>query len=264
MNAVFELDKYKLRHSFGAASVSYDGVASLQRSVGLKLLEQANPEALSGTVLDLGCGTGFLTGKLLGFTNIERLIALDIAMPMLQTARQKLGEPDKLHYVCGDAESPVFGAGSVDAVVSNLALQWCRDLTGMFGGLYRTLKPGGFLIFSTFGPRTLGELKQAWAEVDDYPHVNEFYRESELKVCLAEAGFKDIIVRSEIYRPVYRSVLDLMKELKNMGAHNVSLGRNKKLTTKNQLARVIDAYPLSDEDRRPVATFEAFIVSARV
>src|SRR5690606_35894357 len=100
-----ELDKNKLRHSFGTASVSYDGVAALQRSVGMKLLEQAVPEILSGTVLDLGCGTGFLTGKLLGFTHIERLIALDIAMPMLQTARQKLGESDKLYYVCGDAES---------------------------------------------------------------------------------------------------------------------------------------------------------------
>lgn len=264
MTAVFELDKHKLRQSFGSASASYDGVAALQRSVGLKLLREAVPGNLSGTVLDLGCGTGFVTGKLLEHPAVERLVALDIAMPMLQTARNKLGAPDRLHFVCGDAENPGFAADSVDAVVSNLALQWCRDLAGLFGELQRILRPEGLLAFSTFGPRTLGELKHAWAEVDDYPHVNEFYQAAELRRCMHQAGFKEIVVRSETYQPVYRTVLDLMKELKNMGAHNVASGRNKRLTTKNQLTRMIDAYPLRLGDRRPVATFEAFIVSARV
>lgn len=262
MSALFELDKTKLRQSFGSASLSYDRVAGLQRTVGLNLLQRLAPAQLTGTVIDLGCGTGFLTGALLNAEDIERIVALDIALPMLHAARQKLGNAGRLHYVCGDAESPPLNTNSADTVVSNLALQWCRDLTAVFCGLHRILKPGGGLVFSTFGPHTLCELKQAWAEVDDYHHVNEFYHETEIRRCLADAGFKEIAVQSEIYRPIYGSVLELMKELKSMGAHNVSSGRNKRLTTKQEMASMIEAYPLNDAIIK--ATFEVFIVSARV
>ncbi len=262
MSAIFELDKTKLRQSFGSASLSYDRVAVLQRQVGLSMLQQAVPAKLSGIVVDMGCGTGFLTKALLNAEDIERIVALDIALPMLHAARQKLGDAGRLHYVCGDAESPPLHTNSVDTVVSNLALQWCRDLTAVFCGLHRILKADGELFFSTFGPQTLCELKQAWAEVDDYHHVNEFYHETEIRRCLADAGFKEIVVHSEIYRPAYGSVLDLMKELKSMGAHNVSSGRNKRLTTKQEMTSMIEAYPLNDANIE--ATFEVFIVSARV
>ncbi|WP_404360655.1 malonyl-ACP O-methyltransferase BioC [Methylotuvimicrobium sp. KM1] len=262
MSGVFELDKTKLRESFGSASLSYDRVAGLQRTVGLNLLQRVEPAQLTGTVVDLGCGTGFLTKALLDAENVERIVALDIALPMLHAARQKLGDTGRLHYICGDAESPPLNTSSVDTVVSNLALQWCRDLTAVFCGLHRILKADGELVFSTFGPQTLCELKRAWAEVDDYHHVNEFYRETEIRRCLADAGFKEIAVQSEIYRPVYGSVLDLMKELKSMGAHNVSSGRNKRLTTKQEMTNMIEAYPLNDANIE--ATFEVFIVSARV
>ncbi|PKM36413.1 MAG: malonyl-[acyl-carrier protein] O-methyltransferase BioC [Gammaproteobacteria bacterium HGW-Gammaproteobacteria-10] len=262
MSAVFELDKTKLRESFGSASHSYDRVAGLQRQVGWSLLQQAAQEKLSGVVVDLGCGTGFLTQALLNAENIALIVALDIALPMLKAAREKLGDEDRLHYICGDAESPPLNTNSVDTVVSNLALQWCRDLTSVFSGLHGILKPGGELAFSTFGPQTLRELKRAWAEVDDYHHVNEFYRETEIRHCLSNAGFKEITVQSEIYRPVYGSVMDLMKELKSMGAHNVSSGRNKRLTTKQEMTRMIEAYPLNGAEIE--ATFEVFIVSARV
>ncbi|GAB4255078.1 MAG: malonyl-ACP O-methyltransferase BioC [Methylomicrobium sp.] len=263
MSQTFELDKTRLRQSFGAASASYDSVAALQRTAGAILLRHLTAFELTGSVLDLGCGTGFVAKHLLEIDSLGRVVALDIALPMLQAARHKLAASSKLAFVAADAERLPFGNISFDAIVSNFALQWCRDLEALFADFRRVLKPGGKLVFSTFGPQTLSELKRAWAVVDDYRHVNEFYPPQEIIRCLQVAGFHDVVEHSEIFRPTYPTVLDLMKELKTMGAHNVAIGRNKKMTTKKQLERMIHAYPLVGRGDRIVATFQVLIFSAR-
>ena len=155
------LDKTRIKQSFAAASVTYDSVAGLQRTVGKELLHSVDVTKLTGTLLDLGCGTGFLTGELLVHSNHETMIALDIALSMLQTTQSKLADKRDIIYVCADAEQLPLSGQSIDSVFSNLALQWCRNLEAVFTGLKRALKPDGQLVFSTFGPQTLQELKSA-------------------------------------------------------------------------------------------------------
>ena len=69
------LDKSGIKRSFAAASATYDSVAALQRTVGLELLHSIDASRLTGTLLDLGCGTGFLTGELLAHAGHETDIA---------------------------------------------------------------------------------------------------------------------------------------------------------------------------------------------
>ncbi|MDP2098964.1 MAG: malonyl-ACP O-methyltransferase BioC [Methylobacter sp.] len=263
------LDKAKIRQSFAAASVTYDGVAALQRSVGSALLAMIDSENMGGTLLDVGCGTGFLTANLVG--RLERgtqslacttLIALDIALPMLQVTRAKLADRPNVSYVCADAEQLPLAGQSVDGVCSNLALQWCVNLETVFSGMKRVLKPGGRLVFSTFGPQTLQELKAAWVEVDDFNHVNEFYGEAQLRHFLQQAGYAEITIETSIYRPCYASVLALMKELKHIGAHNVMAGRNKNMTGKTQMRQMMAAYERHRDGGFIPATFEVIIVRA--
>ena len=254
------LDKAKIRQSFAAASVTYDGVAALQRTVGKELLDIIAAGSLTGTLLDLGCGTGFLTSGLL--ESARPVIALDIALPMLQVTRTKLADTPNVSYVCADAEQLPLTGQIVDGVFSNLALQWCVNLEAVFTDIKRVLKPGGRLVFSTFGPQTLQELKGAWAEVDGYNHVNEFYSEQQLIRFLQLAGYTEITIETKLYISSYGSVLDLMKELKHIGAHNVIAGRNKSITTKTQMQRMIAAYEKHRAGDRIPATFEVIMVSA--
>jgi len=255
------LDKAKIKQSFGAASDTYDGVAALQRTVGRALLGTIDAVSLTGTLLDLGCGTGFLTSELLG--RAQPVIALDIALPMLQVTRRKLADAPNVSYLCADAEQLPLAGQIVDGVFSNLALQWCINLDAVFTGIKRVLKADGQLVFSTFGPQTLQELKAAWAKVDDYKHVNEFYSEQQLRHFLQQAGYTEIVIETNLYLSSYDSVLALMEELKHIGAHNVIAGRNKNITTKTQMQRMSAAYEQHRTGGLIPATFEVIMVSAK-
>ncbi len=135
-------------------------------------------------------------------------------------------------------------------------------LKAVFTDIKRVLKPGGRLVFSTFGPQTLQELKAAWAEVDDFNHVNEFYSEQQLSRFLQLAGYTEITIETKLYISNYGSVLALMKELKHIGAHNVIAGRNKNITTKTQMQRMIAAYERHRTGDLIPATFEVMMVTA--
>jgi malonyl-CoA O-methyltransferase len=266
------LDKTKIRQAFSTASTTYDSVAALQRIVGYALLDKVDSN-ITGTFVDLGCGTGFLSAELLHF-NPEQLIAVDIAMPMLQATRNKLLDwveqrenhvNDGVHYtlpslLCADAEYLPLMNDSINHVFSNLALQWCNNLQTVFTDIKRVLKPHGQLIFSTFAPQTLQELKAAWASVDDYAHVNDFYDAAQLKQFLHSAGFVNIDITRTLYAPQYDSVLALMYELKQIGAHNVRAERNKHCTSKTAMKRMMTAYEQHRVNDKIPASFEVFMV----
>lgn len=257
-----QLDKTKIRGSFAQAATTYDAAADLQKRVGQSLLTQILARNLSGVVLDVGCGTGFLINGLAELADCEQIIGLDIALPMLQKTRQKI-TADKLGLLCADAEFLPLSAQTVDCIVSNLALQWCENLEGVFADFKRVLKPDGQLSFSTFGGQTLQELKNAWATVDTYSHVNHFYNVDEISNFLQQAGFQQIRIESHCYLPHYPSVFALMRELKAIGAHNITRGRRKTITGKATLYAMISEYEgLRSEGLIP-ATFEIITVTAR-
>ena len=263
MTQFTHLDKGKIKQSFGAAASSYDQLAGLQRQVGRDLLSLFPPVETDGWVMDLGCGTGFLTRQLLKINQQQSLLAVDIALPMLTAARQKNSLDSQIAYLCADAENLALTAGSMQQIYSNLALQWCENLPAVFRRCRCLLQSDGQLVFATFGPKTLQELKAAWAQVDSYDHVNQFYTQADVVGFLAEAGFTDVRAESRMYQHQYRTVLELMHELKGIGAHNVSLGRKRKPTTRSQLQQMMESYRQTMLDDKVLASYEIILVRAR-
>ncbi|MEN9896605.1 MAG: malonyl-[acyl-carrier protein] O-methyltransferase BioC [Pseudomonadota bacterium] len=254
------LEKTKIKHAFSDAAKTYDSVASLQRQIGLDLLNSQALDHLQGVWLDLGCGTGFLTQEILKHGHHETLIALDLSQMMLEHCREKVGV--KSHYICADAEKLPLKAQSVNAILSNVALQWCYPIDEALSELHRVLVGEGILLFSTFGSETLCELKATWATVDDFVHVNDFYTLENLHAALENAGFVDITLRRIRYLRQYTNVLELMHELKDIGAHNVNQTRSKTLTSKKTLKTLMSMYP-KNEVGGIDATFDVIYVMAR-
>lgn len=253
------LDKQQVRSAFAQASVTYDYFASLQRTVATELLKQSGLTSLHGRVLDLGCGTGYLTQLLHNLGGFQDLYALDIAYPMLQQARQRLQQ--QARYCCADMECLPLQTASIDWLFSSLALQWCTDLPATLADCQRVLTPGGKLLFATFGPQTLQELKLAWATVDNHQHVNQFHSQAELQTLLSQAGWQAIRIKQQLYSCHYPSVIALMRELKGIGAHNVARGRKQQLTGKQHFNQMLQAYPLATNSGI-VASYEILWVLA--
>lgn len=262
----FLIDKQLLRRSFERAAATYDEAAVLQREVGRRMLERLDYiKYRPRVILDAGCGTGAGGRELLLRYRSASVLALDIALSMLQRARgdrrwwQRLapfGARPPLACVCGDIESLPLKSGSVGMIWSNLALQWSNSLGVVFDEMHRVLAPGGLVMFSTFGPDTLKELRAAYANLDGHTHVNRFVDMHDIGDLLVHKGFATPVMDMEYVTFTYASATDLMRDLKAIGAHNVTLGRRRGLTGRAALEAVSRHYEKSRRDGRLPATFE--------
>ncbi len=257
-----EFDKQAVRRSFSRSAHHYDAVARLQKQVASQLVQLLPFEQYDGLWLDLGAGTGFLLDEIGSERFSGQMIAVDLALPMLQQAREKRGGDRSLDWICADMESLPFLPEQADVVVSSLALQWCENVSQVFADIKRVLKPGGLLGFATMGARTLFELKEAWAQVDHFSHVSPFYDAETLASILLSQGFSLVKKQQEIRSLAYPSVMALMQELKQTGAHNMTEGRRRNLTTKQQLQSMMAAYPKLSEQGDIQASYDIIYVLA--
>lgn len=256
------LNKKVIATAFSSAAQTYEPSAFLQREVANRLCDRVRMQALTvEAILDLGSGTGYLTQQLAAQFPQAQLIALDLAWGMLQYAKQRQADVD---YLCADAEALPLASASLDLICSSLVLHWCPDIDKAFSEMQRVLRPGGELLLTTLGPTTLYELQQSWAAVDDRPHVHSFLDLQALGNGLLQSGWCDIVVDREELYCFYPDVISLMRDLKNIGAHNMHPERRKTLTGKQALQTMMRAYQrfVNEEGLFP-ATYEVLHVRAK-
>ena len=255
---MFGLDRRAVAEAFDRASTSYDAAAALQERVRNELLGRLDDFPLAPkSILDLGAGTGHSSRALKRRYPAAIVVAVDIAPGMLEKAREQSRWLRRFERVRADAYSLPFAAGSFDLIFSSLMLQWCDDLDAVFAEIARVLKPGGALIFSTFGPDTLLELRESWLATDaPGNHVNHFFDAPSLGTALMHAGLAEPVLDVDRIVMPYDDVLTLMRELKAIGAHNVTRGRARGLTGRCRLAAMTQAYEVLRRDGKLPATYE--------
>ena len=260
----FVLDMRQVRHSFSQAAATYDQAAVLQRQVRDELLSRLDvlrmqPEAL----IDLGAGTGHATIALRRRYPQSRVVAMDLAPGMLVQARKRQTLLRRFDRVVADAAALPLKEASVDMVFSSLMLQWCNDPDQVLRECRRVLRPGGVLHFTTLGPDTLVELRKSWQAADPgHAHVNRFIEMHDLGDALMRAGFAEPVLDVERYTLTYADARDLMRDLKAIGAHNVTAGRARGLTGKSTLVRMLAAYESFRRDGKLPATYEVVFAQA--
>jgi malonyl-CoA O-methyltransferase len=251
------LEDSHVRTSFDRASSEYEKAAVLQARVGDELLQRLVFFKLSPVVVvDLGAGTGRITGELKRRYRRAQVVALDIAPGMLREARKHMSFFRRFERVCADVRRLPFGDATVDVAASNLMLQWCGELDSAFREVRRVLKPDGLFAFTTFGPDTLRELRAAWAAVDGYSHVNTFMDMHDIGDALVRAGLTEPVLDVERVTLTYKDVLSLMRDLKVIGAHNVTAGRPRGLMGRSTLKRLEAAYEPARRSGLIPATYE--------
>lgn len=262
------IDSARLRRAFARAADGYDAVAHLQREVESRLLEQlaALEDRIPERALDLGAGPGRAARALRERWPKAQVLALDFALPMLQRvgAQRPWWKPgaQRLHAICADAAALPLVDGSCDLVFSSLCLQWAIDLPRTLRGLRRVMRPDGLMLFSTFGPDTLRELRAAFASAGAGNPVTPFAHIQQVGDALQEAGFRDPVLYREHFTLTYPDPRALMRELRALGAHNARTDRRRALMGKARMARVIENYESLRRDGALPSTWEVIYAQA--
>ena len=174
------------------------------------------------------------------------------------------GTPEIPLAVVTDEEALPFRDGTLDLVVSVLSLQFVNDLPGVLVQIRRALKADGLLLVALLGGDTLAELREAFAaaetEIEDgvSPRVAPFADLRELGALLQRAGFALPVADVERLTVRYASPLDLMRDLRRMGATNALVERSRRPLRRATLKRMMEIYGerFSDADGRIRATFD--------
>jgi malonyl-CoA O-methyltransferase len=262
------LDRAHIRRAFGRAAASYAAHAALQAEVATRLQERLDSadDFQPQRILDVGCGPGDGSVALHVRYPQADVIALDLALPMATKANEAMAAESSsslLACVCADAQALPLADASIDLVHSSLCLQWCEDPGLALAEFRRVLRPGGLLLFSTFGPDTLKELRAAFAAVDRTPHVSRFIDMHDIGDALLASGFRDPVLERDDFTLTYADARTLMRELRAIGATNADAQRQRTLTGKTHLANVFGAYEAFRRDGVLPATYEVVYAAAR-
>jgi len=175
------------------------------------------------------------------------------ARPLAERARALI-RGSRERRVCADFSTLPLQPGACGMVWSNLALAWSADLGATIREWHRVLSVGGLLMFSTYGPDTLKELRAAY--VDKVPHVHPFLDMHDIGDALVVAGFADPVMDMEPITLNYGSLDGLVADLRATGQRNAHAERRRALTGARRWARACAAYAALARDRRFPATFE--------
>jgi malonyl-CoA O-methyltransferase len=254
------ISRASIARAFGRAASHYDQHADLQRKVAEELLRGIAQENNAPDMIDLGCGTGCCSLMLKRQFPAGELLALDMALPMLQVTRQHRIADCSL--LCADVQAMPLRDNLFDLVVSNLTIQWCARNEALFIELFRIARAGAQVLLSTFGPQTLHEVKAAWAHVDAHVHVNEFVPLAVLMQYAQAAGFS-CAVRTRMIQRAYSSMQEVGRELKGLGAYNMNRDQAKGFTSRKTLAMAEQMFAENATAEGIPVTFEIFYMELR-
>ncbi len=247
-------DQFLVREVFDRVVAHYEEAAALELEIGSRLLERVAHQRLSPScIVDLGSATGHCAALLKKQFRKAEVIGVDSSNGMSRQLRKTSSFLRPLRSVCADLSRLPFSDGSVDLVFSNLAVQWTEDFKQLTAELRRVIRTDGLLLFSTLGPDSMKELRDASSSVVHPIASRQFTDMHSIGDALLSAGFREPVVDSEIITIQYESFDVLLNELEVTGAgthfSNWDDLKNKKteLVTAYEKYRYENRYPVTWE-----------------
>ena len=270
MNPPTDIDTRAARRKFARAETSVAAGDFLAREAESRMAERLDYLKFSPTrILDLGCGRGASLGLLATRYPTAAIVGIDSCLPLLgRTAGEESigvrlkrfigrasGSVLRLN-LCADMEQLPLAPSSASMIWSNLALAWVRDPAAAFKEFARVLEPGGLLMFSSYGPDTLRELREAFGGIDSYSHTLRFVDMHDLGDMMAASGFAMPVVDMQVITLTYSDVDGLVRDLRATGETHVAADRRRGLLTPSAWNRMTQAYEAKRREGRLPATVE--------
>jgi len=250
---------------FSAAASTYDRHASAQRAAAdevVKLLAEIPPP---GHVLEIGCGTGILTERITVAFPSARICAQDTATAMLEQARSRVGESDRLDWTSSEIDT-IDTSDPFDLVVSSSTLHWMLPLSRTFQEIAALLSEKGHLVFTIMLAGTLRELREARSKIAprkiprlSLPDTGDVMRS------LDEAGFSPLWYDERVVGVLYESASDLLWSLHEQGLTGGPLSTPGVHLTRGEIEKLIAYYHshYRNEDGGVLASYRILAAAAR-
>ncbi len=207
------IDKKLMRTRFQKSLTTYAKEALVQKQMADRLTTLSLPHfsASLKNVLEIGCGTGLLTKKILHFLHPDFLVVNDI-VPECETQIRTLNS--NIHFLSGDFEKVPL-SDTFFAILSNATLQWMEDFPQTIRKIARHLIPGGIFAFSTFTPNHFKEFKNLTT------HTLDYFTKSETAKLL-QAFFIPLEEEETTHILTFNSPRDVLLHLKKTGVTGIS------------------------------------------
>lgn len=224
------LNSKDVQRRFDRAASGFDAVDFVHSATRDGLLARLEPMTIEArTIVDLGAATGSARRLLARRFRRARVVAVDLSLQMLESARQKQSRYSRTSALQANAEALPFADQSIDIVFANMLLPWVSEPARMFGEIARVLRKDGLFLFATLGPDSLGEIRRAWGSVDGGEHVNRFPDMHNIGDAAVRAGLRDPVLDVDQLSVTYRDSGTLFQDLTAMGARNCLQHRERSL-----------------------------------
>lgn len=158
-------------------------------------------------VLELAAGTGIVTRRLRNLLPDDcHITATDLNPPMLDIARSKFNQDDKINFECADATQLSYENSEFDSVVCQFGVMFFPDKGRSYEEVCRVLSPGGHYVFNVWGPLHSNSFAEITHETvkcffpSDPPGFYEVpfgYNDADaIKASLTAAGFSDVLIET--------------------------------------------------------------------
>jgi len=250
---------------FSASADTYDRHARIQQIAAKEVNRLV--ASLSGVnrILEVGCGTGILTQKMLACYPDSTLCAVDISEAMIARARARLSQAENVTWIVGDA-STTNGMAPFDLIVSSSSLHWVFPATETFQHLSAAVNAGGHFVFSLMLDGTLGELHASRRRIAPHKPVQaRLPTAGEVQELLNDAGFQMLQKSRASLRMTYPSAADFLRSIHEQGLTGGPVSSDGIHLCRRELEQLIldyDSHYRYDEESVR-ATYEIMYVVAR-
>lgn len=254
--------KNEISSAFGKSAEYYQQHAELQKQVADRLIASLEPwrDILpSGPIIELGCGTGFVTEGLAELYTDKEIQVTDLSDQMVEFCRQRFADSPNLRFRVQDAEDVSYDDPHYAMTISGFTAQWFQDPAQTLGKWLQATKPGGLLLVSFPGNESFPEWKEKCKELG-LPFTANKLPDVEEMVVKMSVGPAQVDYYEDTVTKSFDSARQFFRHLKNIGAATQKGGR---ALSPKELSMLINHWDNSTEGDIEVSYHLVFLAVKR-
>lgn len=205
----YSINKKIMSERFKRSAKTYHKEALVQRRIAQHLCELVRPYVSKPvSLLEIGCGTGFLTQEIMQHLPICSALLNDINSEMEPFIHHFLSEHKK--FIAADAEDYPF-SDNFNLIMSSSVIQWFNNIEKFIFNVYSSLTENGIIAFSTFGTKNMKEIKKVTGISLPYPDIRVYLK----------PHFQILHYEEQVFRVQFETPLSVLQHLKNTGVNGV-------------------------------------------